>query len=163
MVIAIIRAALGSAFKRQTNSTPKAPPPPTVEWLLAHREQRLGSSTTQTDWAVASIPDPKDADPARYAILAVIPQFMVAAFNRLIERGLPRGSPAIIMEDEAEEELKSSPVVLEELPSLAANVPKLAETLIIPDADGSPLDEQNCSPQFLGMDIVGRQPHTLFV
>ncbi|KAF1839715.1 hypothetical protein BDW02DRAFT_563769 [Decorospora gaudefroyi] len=192
-------AGLGAMFKRltgfaPTNSAPKAPPPPTVEWLLAHREQRRAQTVGETPlaclyrmyeylildhntgirteiewffnhpgWAVASIPDPKDPDPARYAVLSVIPQFMVTAFNRLIEKGLPRGSPGIIMGDEAEEELKSRPIVLEELPSWVANVPRLAETLIIPDADGSPLDKQNCSPQFLSMNIVVRQPHTLFV
>jgi len=183
-----------SILKRLTNSTPKAPSPPTVEWLLAHRQQRRAQTDGETplasiyrmyeyivldynaglrteiewffnhpSWAVTSIPDPKDPDPARYAILAVIPHFMVAAFNRLIERGLPRGSPAIISGDEEEEELKSKPVMLESLPSWVANVPKLPETLIIPNADGSTPEKGVCSPQFLSLNIVVHQPHTLFV
>jgi hypothetical protein len=44
----------------------------------------------QKSWAVQAIPDPKDPDPVRYAILAVLTDQMVRAFNHLIERGLPR-------------------------------------------------------------------------
>ncbi len=66
----------------------------------------------RSTWAVAAIPDPRDPDPARYAILAVIPQFMVTAFNRLIKMGFPRGSPANIKGIEEELELKSRPIVL---------------------------------------------------
>lgn len=154
-------------------------PPPTVEWLLAHREQRSAQTFGETPlvslyrmyeylvleynagirmdldwffnhpgWAVASIPDPKDPNPARHTIISVVPQFMIAAFNRRIEKGLPRGSPATIMGVEAEEERKPRCVVLEELPSWVANVPKLAETLIILDADGSPPDKQNYALNF---------------
>lgn len=54
-------------------------------------------------WTVADIPDPADPDPARYAILAVLPYYLAHAFNRLIERGLPRGSPAMIISSEVEE------------------------------------------------------------
>lgn len=64
-----------------------------MEWFFNH-----------PSWSVASIPDPMDSDPARYAVLAVIPRFLVGSFNRLVERGLPRGSPGIICGDEAEEE-----------------------------------------------------------
>lgn len=43
---------------------------------------------------VSETPDPADPDPARCAIHAVPPQFLVMAFNRLIERGLHRDAPA---------------------------------------------------------------------
>jgi hypothetical protein len=56
----------------------------------------------QATWAVSEILDPADSDPARYAILSVLPSYLVIAFNRLIQRGLPRGSPAIIAGDEME-------------------------------------------------------------
>lgn len=36
-----------------------------------------------------------DPDPERYAVLAVLPFYLVFAFNRLNERGLPRDSPFI--------------------------------------------------------------------
>lgn len=53
---------------------------------------------------MADIPDPKDtADPERYAVVAVLPFYLVMAFNRLIERGLPRNCPGIITSLEMEE------------------------------------------------------------
>jgi hypothetical protein len=52
-------------------------------------------------WSVSSISDPKDNDSARYAILAVLPELLVVAFNRLIERGLSRGALAILTDENA--------------------------------------------------------------
>lgn len=49
------------------------------------------------------------------------------------------------------------------MPSWAANVPKLPQELIIADKDGSNPEKQDWSPQFLAMNIVVSQPHTLFV
>lgn len=68
------------------------------------------------DWAVSAIPNPKDEIRKRYAILAVLPHFMVAASNRLIGRGLPRGSPAIILDENDLDALRSRPIVLETMP-----------------------------------------------
>ncbi|CAO2657054.1 Nn.00g058570.m01.CDS01 [Neocucurbitaria sp. VM-36] len=189
-----MKNALVSLYESLMKPASKAALPPTVEWLLAHRQQQRAQTAGETplaslyrmyeyivlgynaglrteiewffnhpSWAVAAIPDPKDRDPARYAILSVIPQFLTRAFNRLIEKGLPRGSPAIICGDEAEEELKSKAVVLESLPSWVANVPKLMQELVIPNADGSIPEKRDWSPQFLAKNIVVSQPHTLFV
>ncbi|CAI6332982.1 unnamed protein product [Periconia digitata] len=189
-----IKNLFSSIYNSLVNPAPKPPLPPTIEWLLSHRQQRRAQTAGETplaslyrmyeyivlgynaglrteiewffnhpSWAVAAIPDPKDSDPARYAILSVIPHFLTGAFNRLIERGLPRGSPAIICGDEAEEELKSKAVVLESAPAWVAHVPKLSEELIIPNSDGGVPEKQIRSPQFLAMNIVVSQPHTLFV
>lgn len=114
-------------------------------------------------WAVSAIPDPKDPDPERYAILAVLPFYLVVAFNRLIDRGLPRGSPAMIISDEMEEELKSRAKILEEEPLWAKEVPRLAETLVIPGASGEEPSEESKSERFLTMNIVAEEPHVLFV
>lgn len=166
---------------------------PTLEWLLAHREPRTAQTTGENplaslyrmyeylvlgyniglrteiewffnhaDWAVCDIPDPRDADAARYAILAVMPEFLCAAFNRLIERGLPRGSPAIIS-DEVEDELKSRPIILETLPAWAAKVPKLEQSLVIPNVDGTTPTAEARSPEFLERNIIVKQPHVMFV
>lgn len=114
------------------------------------------------DWAVSEIPDPADMDPARYAILAVLPQFLVIAFNRLIRRGLPRDAPAISTGEEMEE-LTSRPRVLEEVPTWTAQVPKLQETLVIPDTKGHRPNDEQASSQFLEKNILVFQPHILFV
>lgn len=117
----------------------------------------------QPSWAVSAIPDPVDPDPERYAILAVLPSYLVMAFNRLIERGLPRGSPAIIIDTAVEEELSARAIVLETEPDWVAKVPALAQTLVIPDAFNNEPEETNRSQRFLAMNIVVQEPHVLFV
>lgn len=117
----------------------------------------------QPTWAVAAIPDPMDPDPERYAILAVLPFYLVKAFNRLIERGLPRDSPAIIASPAVEEELRRREVILEEEPSWVAQVPALQQTLIIPDEFDKEPEENARSKRFLDMNIVAEEPHVLFV
>ena len=166
--------------------------PPTVEWLLQHRDQtkaqtigdtplaslyrmfefivtenttglrgEIQSFFNHSSWPVSTIPDPNDADPDRYAILSVIPQFLVLAFNRLIEKGLPRGSPPILSNEDIDE-LRSRPVVLEELPPWTARVTKLDKTLVIPDMDGKTPREEERSPHFLNLNIIAAAPHVLF-
>ncbi|KAI0147577.1 hypothetical protein GGR57DRAFT_247386 [Xylariaceae sp. FL1272] len=114
-------------------------------------------------WAVSHIPDPKDADPQRYAILSVLPFYLCKAFNRLIERGLPRGSPAIIAGNEELEELRSRPIVLEKEPEWVARVPPLAERLVLPGLDGGEPTEETWSERLLEKNIVCEEPHVLFV
>jgi hypothetical protein len=114
------------------------------------------------DWSVTAIPDPRDVDPRRYAILAVLPEFLVIAFNRLIEKGLPRGSPAILTDDILEE-LQAKPKLLETVPPWTLDVPRLEETLIIPNEDNETPSEDWRSAQFLAKNIYCVQPHILFV
>ncbi|KAI2624294.1 hypothetical protein GGR54DRAFT_569281 [Hypoxylon sp. NC1633] len=117
----------------------------------------------QPSWAVAAIPDPADPDPERYAVLSVLPYYLTKAFNRLIERGLPRGSPAIIMGEDAEKELRERPVVLEQEPSWVAKVPPLPTTLTIPLPSGEILPENGRSERFLAMNIIAEEPYVMFV
>lgn len=117
----------------------------------------------QPSWAVSDIPDPIDPDPERYAILAVLPSYLVTAFNRLVERGLPRGSPAIITGAAAENALKGREIVLETEPAWVAKVPALRQTLIIPDKSGKQPGEESRSKQFLDMNIIAEEPHVLFI
>ncbi|KAG6020917.1 hypothetical protein E4U41_002679 [Claviceps citrina] len=113
-------------------------------------------------WSVKDIADPHDADPVRYAILAVLPHYLAQAFNRLIKKGLPRGSPAILT-PEIEAFLKSQPVKLEEAPSWAADVPPLQDVFIIPGKDGLLPSAQSRSKRFYDMNILVDEPHVLFV
>lgn len=117
---------------------------------------------SQASWAVAAIPDPKDPDPARYAILAVLPHYLVVVFNRLSERGLPRGSPAIISND-MEKKLRAQPKVFEEEPSWAREVPRLEETLVISGSCEDVPTEECRSARFLMKNIIAEEPHVLFV
>jgi hypothetical protein len=89
-----------------------------VEWTTQIRNE-LEYFNRQHTWAVADIPDPADPDPVRYAILAVLTKLMCTAFNGRIEMGLPRDTPAIIMDWD---ELAARPKVLEHPPSWALAV-----------------------------------------
>lgn len=114
-------------------------------------------------WAVCDIPDPHDMHPERYAILAVMPALMVRAFNRLIERGLPRNSPAIILDFE---ELARQPKILEKVPPWTYDVPKLEPPLKIPNANGEFVhgpDDPNACKEFLDKGILIEEPHIYFV
>lgn len=116
----------------------------------------------QPSWAVVDIPDPQDPDPQRQAILAVLPYYLTVAFNRLIERGLPRGAPAMITPD-IEEELRSRPVVLEKEPDWVASIPRLEQALVIPNDLGETPAEEHRSPRLLQMNIISEDPQILFV
>ncbi len=99
----------------------------------------------------------------RYAILAGLPHYLVIAFNRLIERGFPRGSPAIIAGAEAEAEFRARRVIKEEEPSWVTKVPPLQQPVVIPDMEGKEPNEEMRNARFLGMNIVIEEPHVLFV
>jgi len=77
-------------------------------------------------WPVRHIPDPADEDPMRYAVLACVPYLLVEAFNRNIELGLPRNTPAI-MTDEEIDEVQTRPKTYEEVPEWARKVAPLGE------------------------------------
>lgn len=109
-------------------------------------------------WTVSKIPDPKDTDPERYAILAVIPHYLMKAFNRMAERRLPRGSPAIITSREMEEELMSREIVRKEVPGWVKRMPRLEKTLVIPTDDGEVPDEESKSERFWEMNTIAHEP-----
>ena len=114
-------------------------------------------------WAVASIPDPCDPSPERYAILSVIPYLLAEAFNRNISLGLPRDAPAIIVDID---ELKQRPKILESVPTWCKNVPPLQQTFSIPNVDGEHLlrtDDKRASPEFLTKNILAWKPHIHFI
>ena len=85
-------------------------------------------------WALCDIPDPKDPDPLRYAILACVARWMVAAFNRRIGFGLPRDAPAIILNFR---EMENRPKIYETLPAWVERVPPMPEQVHLPDENGN--------------------------
>ena len=114
-------------------------------------------------WAVSAIPDPQDPDPARYAILSVIPSLLVQAFNRNISIGLPRDAPATITDME---ELERKPKILESEPTWCKAVPQLEHVLSIPSEEGENLlgkSDERASPEFLEKNVLAWAHHILFV
>jgi hypothetical protein len=84
----------------------------------------------QPGWPVHDILDPKDPDPERYAVLAVIPALLVLAFNKRIELGLPRDAPAIFTMDQLDE-WRAQEREYEKEPEWTANVPPCEQVLKI--------------------------------
>ncbi|KAK2762163.1 hypothetical protein FQN54_001171 [Arachnomyces sp. PD_36] len=121
----------------------------------------------QSQWPISQIPDPEDADPARYAFLAGVTYLMVRSFNARVSIGLTRGMRPIMMDEEIEEARNrpDSERPYEHVPTWAANVPSLAETLSIPTHDGVLLDgkeDERADPDFLAKNILLWTPHIHF-
>ena len=115
-------------------------------------------------WRVADIPNPKDPDPARYAILAVMTRFLVLAFNRKIGYGIPRNAPAIVGGRENFKKLAARPKQWEKQPRWAAKVPPMKHRLVIPRKSGAiPQSKQQASKDLLKKNIWGFKPHIYFM
>lgn len=70
-----------------------------------------------------------------------MPYSLVFVFNRLIERGLARGSPAIVRgKEEEEEKLRAMRVLLEEVTRWVGVVRGLERAHVVPGGDGSVLE-----------------------
>jgi hypothetical protein len=117
----------------------------------------------RADWAISEIPDPQDADPARYAVLAVIPVLLVESFNYNIGLGLPRDAPAFIEDFDA---LRAQPKRFEELPAWVSGVPPSPDMVRLRNWQGELLeskeDEKAC-PNFLKMNVLSEDPGIRFI
>jgi hypothetical protein len=69
-----------------------------IEGLRSEIEHFFNNSL----WTVSDIPDPKDSDLARYAIVAVLSRYLVLTINDFLAKGLPRGTRSIITSEETE-------------------------------------------------------------
>ncbi|KAF8150063.1 hypothetical protein B0H34DRAFT_678980 [Crassisporium funariophilum] len=77
-------------------------------------------------WRIQDIPDPRDPNPLRYAVLASLLESMAEAYNCKIKMGLRRGVCAANKEqDKAFREDPNMP--FEEVPSWASQVPPVDE------------------------------------
>ncbi|KAF8816285.1 hypothetical protein BYT27DRAFT_7221507 [Phlegmacium glaucopus] len=77
-------------------------------------------------WRIKDIPDPKDPNPLRYAILASLVESMVEAYNWKISLGLRRGvGVTSAAQDEAFRKDPNKP--FEEAPSWTSQVPPVEE------------------------------------
>lgn len=133
-----------------------------VGWTTAFRNELEYFCCSHPDWLVSALPDPADANPTRYAVFAVLTRLMCAAFNRRIERGLPRDAPPIVIDFA---ELRARPKVYETHPEWVDRVAVLQEKVFIPDAEGKelPEDDTEVSEEFKAMNIIVQMPHIHFV
>jgi hypothetical protein len=59
-------------------------------------------------------------------------------------------------------ELEARPKALESVPSWTQSVPRISETLVIPDESNQIPTKERRSEQFLEKNIICVQPHILF-
>lgn len=97
-------------------------------------------------WALACIPDPRDNDPIRYAILASMVETLVDAFNWRLELGIRRNNIIDISEQ------RSSNFVREEAPSWTLKAGTLEEPLVFQEA-GSEIYGMTMEQYFLKRNI----------
>jgi hypothetical protein len=87
----------------------------------------------EKSWRLSGVPDPKDPDPARYAVLASMVEALVHAFNWRLELGLRRDKSVDLSEQRA------TNFVPEEAPAWVATVKPSPEPLhLAKSEDGTP-------------------------
>jgi hypothetical protein len=122
------------------------------------------------DWKVCQIPDPRDPDPERYAVVACIPALLCRAFNRRIGLGLPRNTPPIFTRTQLDA-WRSQEREYESEPVWTRDVPQLNDELAIPRWDNEkrqfvPLgdsEKDKGSEAFAKKNILIWQPHIHFI
>lgn len=113
-------------------------------WACACEEVAFGYeaqyfySHPEPEWRLENVPDPKDPDPIRYAILAGLVEMMAVAFNDRLELGLPRLGEGLsyMFYGKLQEEGRKVQVPEERPPAWAANVGAVPGPLVVLRKDG---------------------------
>ncbi|KAL9102765.1 MAG: hypothetical protein Q9163_002127 [Psora crenata] len=144
-----------------------------LDWTIGMRNE-IEYFFRKHQWPVHEIPDPRDDNPERYAVLSCIPALLVDAFNRNIKLGLPRNAPAVMNDDEIDE-VQLKPKWYECVPDWANRVPPLTETLRLPHhkdplgRGSTALDviedasDERASEAFKEKNILVWEPHIYFI
>lgn len=117
----------------------------------------------QRSWVLSRVPDPRDYDPVRYAILASIAEELAKAFNWRLSLGMRRDKRKHIYRKALEDVLP--PYTPETAPSWTKHVPPIDDELIadLPDALDSSgrlvLEAGGKSPAFTERNIVTDSGH----
>lgn len=101
-----------------------------LDHWIGYRNE-LEAFWSHRDWLLCDIPDPRDPDPERYAVLAVIAQLMVRSFNWRIDLGLPRNA-ARCMTEAAMEHARTHKVYESAPAWVAAAAVPLKQRLVVP-------------------------------
>lgn len=87
----------------------------------------------RADWRIKDIPDPKDPNPLRYAMLAAIVESMAECYNYKISLGLRRGA-GVLSRAQDRANIMDPNKPFEDPPSWASDVPAVEEwTSFLPD------------------------------
>lgn len=130
----------------------------TGEYALLRLETEYLWHTPPKQWALASIPDPRDPDPVRYALLACIVEELVAAFNWRLSLGLRRLGEPVQRKHGSD---PYPPFVPELPPSWTQNVAAIEPSMLrdlppaMVDQDGRlVLEKKGCSDEFAKRNVI---------
>lgn len=86
----------------------------------------------QPSWALIDMPDPRDADPVRYAILASLLEILADAFNWKISLGLRRGVKSASLTKAQRTLYRTNPnKPFEQMPEWVKGVPRVDGRVMI--------------------------------
>lgn len=109
-------------------------------------------SHPEPEWRLENVPDPKDPDPVRYAILAGLVEMMAVSFNDRFEIGLPRLGEGLAYSfyGKLQKEGREVQVPEERPPAWAASVPPVPGPLVVLRKDG----EKTCARPWLDRNVL---------
>ncbi|KAL1939875.1 hypothetical protein VTO73DRAFT_9575 [Trametes versicolor] len=109
-------------------------------------------SHPEPEWRLENVPDPKDPDPVRYAILAGLVEMMALSFNDRFEMGLPRLGEGLAYSfyGKLQKEGREVQVPEEHPPAWAAGVPPVPGPLVVLRKDG----EKTCARPWLDRNVL---------
>ncbi|CAK3857142.1 Hypothetical predicted protein [Lecanosticta acicola] len=116
-------------------------------------------------WRLVNIGQPNDPNPERLAMVAAIMHILAAAFNRLIDLGLPRQAATSILTNEELDDLQKKPKSPEQVPQWAVDLPPLETPLVLPTGDeGAPgsIDDEDADPFMALKNILVWRLHIYF-
>lgn len=108
-------------------------------------------------WSIRNIPDPKDPDPVRYAILAALVETLAEAFNWRIHLGLLRNGERVETRPLPSEVLDQRELV----PDWAAKLPAIDETSVLFTPEE--VEELNVGKFFKKHNLVSNAAEFFFI
>lgn len=108
-------------------------------------------------WSIFNIPDPKDPDPIRYAILAALVETLAEAFNWRIHLGLLRDGERVETRPLPSRVLDKREVV----PDWVAQVPPVSESFVL--LTNGEVEELNVGNFFKKRNLVSNTAEFFFI
>ncbi|KAF7854179.1 hypothetical protein EAF04_010476 [Stromatinia cepivora] len=109
-------------------------------------------------WTLSSIPDPKDSDPIRYAIVACIVEELVNAFNWRLALGMRRNGQNIRRQKEGDPWPPYMPVVgpdwTQSVPPIEPGMLKNLPPELVNESGKLVLEERGCDEGFAKRNII---------
>ncbi|TGO25168.1 hypothetical protein BPAE_0086g00330 [Botrytis paeoniae] len=109
-------------------------------------------------WSLSSIPDPKDTDPVRYAVIACIVEELVRAFNWRLALGMRRNGKHIRRKNESDPCPPYTPVVgpdwTRSVPPIEQDMLKELPSEMVTESGKLVLEKRGCDETFEKRNVI---------